>query len=102
MSDGSLEGLREMNRLRVIDALRRSGTASRSDLARATGLSRTTIASLVAGLSSSGIVVEDAPLGSSGRGRPSGVLRLDPSVGVAVGIHFHHRCLRVAVADLAS
>ena len=39
---------RELNRLRVVDALRRAGTASRSDLARATGLSRTTVASLVA------------------------------------------------------
>jgi predicted NBD/HSP70 family sugar kinase len=91
-----------MNRLRVLDALRRSGTASRSDLARITGLSRTTVASLVAGLSSAGIVVEDAPPGPTGRGRPSGVLRLDLAVGVVVGIHFDHRRLRVGVADLAS
>ncbi len=91
-----------MNRLRVLDALRHSGTASRSDLARITGLSRTTVASLVAGLSSAGIVVEDAPQEPTGRGRPSGVLRLDLAVGVVVGIHFHHRRLRVGVADLAS
>src|SRR6185437_8436669 len=30
------------------------------------------------------------------------LLRLDPSAGAVVGIHFDHRHLRVAVADLAS
>ena len=49
---------RELNRLRVVDALRRAGTASRSDLARATGLSRTTVASLVADLQDRGLIVE--------------------------------------------
>jgi len=102
MSVGSLEGLRETNRLRLIDALRRSGSASRSQLVRETGLSRTTVASLVADLQARGVVVEDAPSGVPGRGRPAGVLRLDPSVGAAVGIHFDHNHLRVAVADLSS
>src|SRR5438128_1384178 len=40
---GSLAALRERNSVRLIDALRRHGTASRSDLARLTGLSRTTV-----------------------------------------------------------
>ncbi len=47
---GSLEALRELNKLRVIDALRQRGTASRSELARHTGLSRTTVATLVSDL----------------------------------------------------
>jgi predicted NBD/HSP70 family sugar kinase/biotin operon repressor len=100
---GSLESLRELNRLRVIDALRRRGTASRSELARATGLSRTTVATLVTELQGRGLVVEQSPApGPAGRGRPPILLRLDPSAGAVVGIHFDHRHLRVAVADLAS
>ena len=100
---GSLESLRELNRLRVIDALRRRGTASRSELARATGLSRTTVATLVTELQGRGLVVEQPPpSGPAGRGRPPILLRLDPSAGAVVGIHFDHRHLRVAVADLAS
>ena len=100
---GSLESLRELNRLRVIDALRRRGTASRSELARATGLSRTTVATLVTELQVRGLVVEQPPPpGPAGRGRPPILLRLDPSAGAVVGIHFDHRHLRVAVADLAS
>jgi predicted NBD/HSP70 family sugar kinase len=101
---GSLESLRELNRLRVVDALRRRGSASRSDLARLTGLSRTTVATLVTDLQSSGLVVE-RPAGDgepAGRGRPPTLLQLDPSAGVVVGVDFGHRHVRVAVADLSS
>src|SRR5580765_3998154 len=99
---GSLEALRELNRLRVIDALRQRGTASRSEIARHTGLSRTTVTTLVNDLQARGLVVE-LPLSEiHGRGRPPTLLRLDPSVGAVVGIHFDHRHLRVAVADLSS
>jgi predicted NBD/HSP70 family sugar kinase len=102
-SRGSLEGLRERNKLRVIEALRERSTASRSDLARITGLSRTTITSLVADLEQRGIIVEQ-PAGENkplGRGRPPTLLRLDPSVGAAVGVYFDHAHLSVAAADLS-
>jgi predicted NBD/HSP70 family sugar kinase len=103
---GSLEALRERNRLRVVDALRQRGTASRSELARATGLSRTTITTLVNDLQRRGLVVEQAagetPSEPGGRGRPPTLLRLDPSAGTAIGVYFGHRHLRVAAADLSS
>jgi predicted NBD/HSP70 family sugar kinase len=105
-ADGSLEALREGNRLRVVDALRRTGTATRSELAQMTGLSRTTVATLVADLQSAGLVVgadDGEPLArSGGRGRPPALLRLDPSAGVALGIDLGHSHVRVAVADLSS
>lgn len=96
--------LRERNRLLVVDALRRRGLASRSDLARLTGLSRTTVGSLVAGLQAQGLVVEQDVNGDHqiGRGRPPVLLRLDPAAGVAVGIYFDHDEVRVALADLSS
>ena len=99
---GSLEALRELNRLRVIDALRQRGTASRSEIARHTGLSRTTVTTLVNDLQARGLVVELPLAEIHGRGRPPTLLRLDPSVGAVVGIHFDHHHLRVAVADLSS
>lgn len=55
---GSLESLRERNRRELIDALRRHGSASRADLARITGLSRSTVSTLVSDLQASGLVVE--------------------------------------------
>jgi predicted NBD/HSP70 family sugar kinase/biotin operon repressor len=95
--------LRDRNRVRILDALRRQGMASRSDLARATGLSRTTVGSVVAELQARGLVVEDAGGDRQpGRGRPPVLLRLDLSAGVAVGIDFDHDRVRVALADLSS
>ena len=103
---GTSGGVRELNRIRVVDALRREGTASRSELARLTGVSRTTIASAVADLQARGLVVEttadDQGPATQGRGRPPVLLRLASSAGAAVGIDFGHRHLRVAVADLSS
>jgi predicted NBD/HSP70 family sugar kinase/biotin operon repressor len=95
--------LRERNRVRVLDALRLQGTASRSELARLTGLSRTTVGSVVADLQLRGLVVEHADGDRQpGRGRPPTFLSLDRSAGVAVGIDFDHDRVRVALADLSS
>lgn len=95
--------LRERNCARVVDALRRRGKASRSELARMTGLSRTTVGSLVAELQERGFVVEHADGDRQpGRGRPPVLLRLDRSAGVAVGIDFDHDRVRIALADLSS
>lgn len=101
----ALRALRERNRGRVIDVLRRTGTASRADIARLTGLSRTTISSLVAELTRSGLIGEakgDGPSASAGRGRPGVLLALQPAAGAAVGIDFGHTHLRVAISDLSS
>jgi len=103
---GSLAALREVNRLRVVDALRERGTASRSELARVTGLSRTTVSTLIADLAARGLVVERAaaeePPRAAGRGRPPALLRLDPAAGAALGVAFGPSKLHVAVSDLSA
>jgi len=100
---GSLESLRRANQLRVVDALRREGSASRADLMRITGLSRTTITSLLATLLERGMVIEsEVKAQRQGRGRPPALLRLAPKAGAVLGVDFGHRHLRVAVADLSS
>ena len=105
VKSGSLESLRELNRLRVVDALRRHGTLSRADIARITGLSRSTISTLVADLHSRGFVIERADPDEAPRapalGRPPVLLRLDPSAGIAAGVDFDHTHVRVAVSDLS-
>src|SRR5215213_1213544 len=101
---GSLLSLREHNRRRVIEMLRDRGTASRAELARLTGLSRSTISTLVAELSESGLIVETSDNGvdrMQGQGRPPVLLTLDRSVGAIVGIDFGHAGVVVAVADLS-
>jgi predicted NBD/HSP70 family sugar kinase len=100
---GSLLSLREHNRRRVVEALRDRGTASRAELARVTGLSRSTVSTLVAELQEVGLVAE-RPAEADGvtqQGRPPVLLSLDRSAGAVVGLDFGHADVRVAVADLS-
>jgi predicted NBD/HSP70 family sugar kinase len=94
---------RESNRDRIVDALRRLGVASRAELARATGLSRSTVSSIVASLRRSGLIADydGAPRAGSRSGRPPELITLRRSAGAAVGIDLGKRHLAVAVADLA-
>jgi len=94
---------RERNRSRVVAALRESGAASRAELIRRTGLSRTTIASIVGDLREEGLLVERDGDGSASPqgGRPARLLSFSRSAGAAIGIDFGKRHLRVAAADLS-
>jgi predicted NBD/HSP70 family sugar kinase/biotin operon repressor len=100
---GSAPSLRASNRLRVIQALQLLGVTSRAHLARHTGLSRSTVSTIVAGLQAEGIVVDRDPDGRAtpGGGRPPALIALDPRAGFAIGIDFGKRHLAVALADLS-
>jgi predicted NBD/HSP70 family sugar kinase/biotin operon repressor len=94
---------RRNNRLRILDALRHEGAASRPDLVRLTGLSRTTVTGIVDVLQDQGLVVEQEANGT-GRavGRPAMLLRLNARAGAAVGIAVGPHTARVAIADLSA
>src|SRR3954454_16651994 len=100
-SHGALHQLRTANRRHVIETLRTNGSMTRSALARSTGLSRTTISTLLGELIGQGIVAEASDGGAHrGAGRPATVVRLDHSAGAAVSIDVGARHLGVAVGDL--
>ncbi|MBO9534242.1 MAG: ROK family transcriptional regulator [Solirubrobacteraceae bacterium] len=103
-ADPSRLSTRARNRLQVLDALRSSGTASRADLARKTGLSRSTVSGLINELIADGLVIDRDETQSAGAqgGRPGALLSLDRSAGTALAIDFGHSHLRVAVADLSA
>lgn len=99
---GSLERLRAGNIRAVISLLAAQGPMSRADLGRATGLSRTTVSSLVATLIASGHVVETSDRGSphkGGSGRPPLLVALSAPAGGVVGVDIGHGHIRVAAAD---
>jgi predicted NBD/HSP70 family sugar kinase len=101
---GSLSALRDSNRLRVIEAVQQRGGASRAELVRVTGLSRSTVSSVVADLLAERVLVEqhDQPDSAPGGvGRPATQLTLNPDIGALVGVHLRHDGARVAIADLA-
>ena len=101
---GGLRSLRDANQRRVIEALGQRGVASRADIARATGLSRTTVSSLVGDLKGAGLLVERAAPDDGhdqSVGRPPVLLSFDRSAGAVVGIDFGHSHIGVVVGDLS-
>lgn len=102
MPGHSLAQLRTSN-LRAITALLGSrGPQSRADLARGTGLSRTTVSSLVSELLAGGVVVETEDRGTpykGGSGRPPLLVALALQPGGVAGVDIGHRHVRVAVSD---
>jgi predicted NBD/HSP70 family sugar kinase len=93
---------RRANRARVVSALRRSGALSRSELAE-TGLSRSTVKSVVEELMDAGTVVEVAGVKGArdtrSTGRPPMLVRLRGDLGVALGVEVANGVIRAAVCD---
>jgi predicted NBD/HSP70 family sugar kinase len=99
--EGTLRWLRDRNRERVVAVLRERGRISQADIARVTGLSRTTVHTLVSELKDSGVLHEvEMGVPDSRGGRPAVLLRLRDSSLAAVGIDFGHSHVGVAVADI--
>src|SRR5262245_47400657 len=103
-SSGALERLRAANQRSVLGLLAGEGPMSRADLVRASGLSRTTVSSLVAELIRTGQATEPddrARPHKGGSGRPPVLVRLSAPTGGVVGVDVGHGHVRVAVADRA-
>ncbi|WP_052397059.1 ROK family transcriptional regulator [Streptomyces sp. NRRL F-5123] len=98
--------LREVGRLRVLEALHAAPRISRPELVRVTGLSRATVSSLVADLITVGLVTEEAHRegaevpAARRTGRPAQTLSLVPSAGYAIGADIGHQHVRVILSDL--
>ncbi|MFG2652517.1 ROK family protein [Streptomyces sp. NPDC048436] len=100
--DGPLTRLRRSHEHRVLDLLRKHGPLSRAELGARSGLSRTTLHDIVAGLAGSGTVVAGTPHAEvRKRGRPVEKLSLNPAAGEAVGIDFARRAVHVAAINFA-
>src|SRR5438874_7865773 len=100
-ADGTLAWLRDRNRDRVVEMLRMQGQISQAEIARATGLSRTTVSTLIAELKEAGLVadIDTKSLHARG-GRPGVQLVLRHPSQVVAGIDFGHSHVAIAVADL--
>jgi predicted NBD/HSP70 family sugar kinase len=99
---GALERLRATNQRTVIGLLAGEGAMSRADLVRSSGLSRTTVSSLVAELIRAGQITETedrARPHKGGSGRPPVLVRLSAPAGGVVGVDIGHGHVRVAIAD---
>lgn len=99
----ALHRLRQSNAERVLDRLRRRSPLTRAELAELSGLSRTTLSTILTELFGRGLVVESAGEGRGAprRGRPTGALTLNPSAGQYAGIELGRHRLRLVIADAA-
>lgn len=92
--------LRELSRSLVLGALGRSGPISQTELVRETGLSRATVASIVAELRQEGRLIAGSGPKPAGRGRPAVLLSLSTGADTVIGVDFGHAHVAVAVARL--
>jgi predicted NBD/HSP70 family sugar kinase len=93
---GSQTSLREANRGRIVDAVKKHGGLTQVELAGATGLSPATVSNIVKELSESGVLSTSKSMRS---GRRAQYVTLAHASGLVCGIHFSQRQLRVALAD---
>ena len=93
--------VRRTHEERVLGVLREHGALSRGQIARAVGLSRTTLSEITSSLLLRGaiVVVDTDRAKREGSGRPAERLALDPASGQFMGVDFGHRRVHVAVAD---
>jgi predicted NBD/HSP70 family sugar kinase len=84
----------------ILERLHLAGPLSRSDLTRTTGLNRSTIADLLAELTSIGLVEEGPGVPASGPGRPSPVVRVRPHRASVLAIELAVDSIAVATVGL--
>lgn len=95
------EHARGHNRSLVLQTLYASGTQSRADIARETGLTRVTVSDLVAELIGEGLIVETGQREDSRPGKPATMLDLNRSGFHIVGVDLsEYATFRGAVLDL--
>ena len=93
------EQLRRASLSLVLQALHEHGPQTRSDLTRSIGLSRSTMAGLVAELDELGLASESSPELTGGAGRPSGVVHAADDV-VAVSVNPEVDAVHVGLVGL--
>ena len=90
-------------RSRIVRTLSERGMLPAIELARITGLARSTVSTALADLRKSRIVVEVGTQDESARGvgRPATVLSLNPQAGTCVGFHLGLAEIKIVLADVA-
>lgn len=96
-----LHDMREANNSLVLRVIRQQGPVARVAIARRTGLSRTTVSSIVDGLLAEGVVREGATLSSapSGGRRPT-LVHFNETAGIILGVDIGRTHYTLLATDL--
>jgi predicted NBD/HSP70 family sugar kinase len=96
---GNPQFLRTMNERLLLDHLREHGSASRGELAKATGLSKPTVSAALAGLEAAGLVHQIGSIGGK-PGPTTAIYDMNAAAGHVAGIDIGRDWIRLAIADL--
>ena len=94
------ETVRRANLSAIVRGLHERGPMSRSELVAATGLTRSAIRGLVGELVSVGLVTEEPAVRSGTPGRPSPLVRLNPTGAVVLGLEILVDSIAAALVGL--
>jgi len=94
------DALREHNLALVLQHIAAGDPVTRARIAAATGLTKTTVSSLVDDLVRARLVVELGPEARGEIGRPGSALTLDPSGYAGIGLEINVDYIAVCLADL--
>jgi predicted NBD/HSP70 family sugar kinase/DNA-binding XRE family transcriptional regulator len=98
---GDQQLLKRINRSVLLRLMRSEAGLSRADLARKSGLTKSTVSALVRELIAERWMAEaHAPVAVEGMGRPSTPLQLDAETRVLMGVEIAVECLRVVCVSL--
>jgi len=93
--------VRTINRALILNHLRRHAPQSRAELAERTGLTRSTVSSLVDDLREAKLIHETG-IGPSRGGRPGTQLELNPAGGCAIGVEITGDAALVMLTDFVA
>ncbi|WP_243728417.1 ROK family transcriptional regulator [Microbacterium sp. BK668] len=94
---GSQSSLREANRARLVESLKRHGRLTQVELAGSTGLSPATVSNIVKELTAAGLLHTSI---TSSNGRRATLVSLARQLGLVAGAHYTSRQLHIAIADV--
>jgi predicted NBD/HSP70 family sugar kinase len=100
-STGDQQLLKRINRSVLLRLMRSESGLSRAELSRKSGLTKSTVSTLVRELIAERWIAEaHAPVAVEGMGRPSTPLQLDAATRVLMGVEIAVECLRVVCVSL--
>lgn len=91
--------LRRYNERIVLQVLRRAGSASKAELARATKLTNAAIGGIIQALTEDGLIIATGKRHDGGRGQPATLLKLAPRGAFGFGVRIDRTNLEVVLVD---
>ncbi|MEE9315019.1 MAG: ROK family transcriptional regulator [Rhizobiaceae bacterium] len=97
------DDVRHHNRRRILNAVRRGGISSRTDIGEVTGLSAATISAITSDLLDEGLLhpPTSKAIKAMGRGRPKVALQMNSNAGMICSIYFQLNLITAALVDYA-